>query len=597
MALGGGNFLVQNKTLPGSYINFVSRQRATASLSDRGYAAMPLLLDWGPSNQVITVTNEDFIKNSFKLFGYSYSDEKLKGLRDLFSNASTLYTYRVNGGGKKAENSLATAKYEGSIGNTIKTAVEKSYTLNDEISGDSYTEGTYIGNMTFDEYISMAMNEQDGTEGTETYSWEIASKATEPGTKPNKYVCLCTGGKIGAGKYGVKRGLQVTVPKVKGKCNINVFARLATIEAGNVGLYKFVLDDDNSGNIEKIKFDSFTSDDYFKQISFEITEAGTYYIGGESGGIYIANVQLEMYSYGVNVYFNGEPAEVLVGEKISELKSEYVDFKSEAVLSVNAGLEMSGGTDGTVSALKYQQALTALESYSFNTLGCISSDETVKKLFVEYTKRLRDECGVKFQCVLHNYEADYEGVINVVNAVSDGVLGNELVYWVTGTSAGCMVNKSITNSKYTGEYNPVCNYSQSELTECIKDGMLVFHKVNDEIRVLKDINSLVSVTDEKNNDFCLNQVIRVLDQIGNDVAVIFNDKYCGKVSNDNAGRTSLWNDIVKLCNQLESIRAIENFNDDNCLVQAGENKTSVIVNLDVTPTCAMDTLYMTVYVS
>lgn len=434
MALGGGSFLIQNKTLPGSYINFVSRQRATATLSDRGYAAMPLL--------------------------------------------------------------------------------------------------------------------------------------------------------------------QVNIPKIKGKCFISVYARRGNNEGekNSIGLYKFVLNEKNGG-VEQLKSKAFGTDDIFISASFEITEAGTYYIGGEAGGICIANAQLEMYDYNVSTYFNGEKVEELKGEKIEELESEYVDFKTGAALSVNNGLEMSGGTDGVASALKYQQALTELESYSFNTLGCISTDETVKKLFAEYTKRLRDECGVKFQCVLHNYEADYEGVINVVNTASDGVWGNELVYWVTGASAGCMVNKSITNSKYTGEYSPVCNYSQSELTECIKDGMLVFHKVNDEIRILKDINSLVSITDEKNNDFCLNQVIRVLDQIGNDVAVIFNDKYCGKVSNDNAGRTSLWNDIVKLCNQLESIRAIEDFNDDNCLVQAGENKTSVVVNLDVTPTCAMDTLYMTVYVS
>jgi len=42
MALGGGTFLVQNKVLPGSYINFISAARASAVLSDRGVATMPL---------------------------------------------------------------------------------------------------------------------------------------------------------------------------------------------------------------------------------------------------------------------------------------------------------------------------------------------------------------------------------------------------------------------------------------------------------------------------------------------------------------------------------------------------------------------------
>ena len=47
MALGGGTFVTQNKKLPGSYINFVSAAKASATLSERGYATMPLELDWG----------------------------------------------------------------------------------------------------------------------------------------------------------------------------------------------------------------------------------------------------------------------------------------------------------------------------------------------------------------------------------------------------------------------------------------------------------------------------------------------------------------------------------------------------------------------
>ena len=40
MAYGGGTWLVQNKVLPGTYINFVSKERAELVFSDRGYAAI-----------------------------------------------------------------------------------------------------------------------------------------------------------------------------------------------------------------------------------------------------------------------------------------------------------------------------------------------------------------------------------------------------------------------------------------------------------------------------------------------------------------------------------------------------------------------------
>ena len=72
MALGGGNWLTQNKVLPGAYINFTSVSKASATLSDRGVAAIPLPLAWGPEGTVFEVTNGDLQKNSMDIFGYSY---------------------------------------------------------------------------------------------------------------------------------------------------------------------------------------------------------------------------------------------------------------------------------------------------------------------------------------------------------------------------------------------------------------------------------------------------------------------------------------------------------------------------------------------
>lgn len=107
MALGGGTFTSQNKELPGAYINFVSAASASAALSDRGIATMPLELDWGVEGEVFEVTNEDFQKNSLKLFGYAFDSPKMLGLNDLFMGAKTLYAYRLNGGGDKAVNAYA----------------------------------------------------------------------------------------------------------------------------------------------------------------------------------------------------------------------------------------------------------------------------------------------------------------------------------------------------------------------------------------------------------------------------------------------------------------------------------------------------------
>ena len=84
MALGGGSFTSQNKKLPGSYINFISLAASSASLSDRGIAALAIEMDWGVDGSVFEVTSGDFQKNSLKIFGYDFADEKLKGLKSNF---------------------------------------------------------------------------------------------------------------------------------------------------------------------------------------------------------------------------------------------------------------------------------------------------------------------------------------------------------------------------------------------------------------------------------------------------------------------------------------------------------------------------------
>lgn len=282
----------------------------------------------------------------------------------------------------------------------------------------------------------------------------------------------------------------------------------------------------------------------------------------------------------------------------AELKAnEYVTFKSEASLEATSGLALSTGTNGTVDGTAEQNALDALETYSYNVLGCLSTTDNVKALYVAYTKRLRDEMGVKFQLVIYGKAVDYEGVINVKNTVSDlGADASSLVYWTTGAEADCAVNKSLTNTTYDGEYAISANYKQSELETALKVGEFVFHKVGDEIRVLDDINSLVTTTDEKGEDFKSNQTIRVLDQVGNDIAALFNNKYLGKIQNNASGRISFWSDIVVYDKELEKLQAIENFDSAEVTVELGNDKKSVVAVNPIQPVNCMTKLYMTVIV-
>lgn len=445
MAYGGGAWRTQNKVMPGAYINFTSVTKANAALSERGIAAAPFILDWGPEDAVFEVTAGDFQKKSKSIFGYDYSAPELICLREIFCHAVKVFCYRLGKGGRKASAKLtesgavfATARFAGKLGNDITVAVKSN--VDDTAAFDVVT---YVRGAVYD---------------TQT----------------------------------VKTSAEL---------------------------------EDN----------------------------------------------------------------------------DFVVFEKTAELTATAGVPLTGGENPTITGADHQAFLDKIEPYAFNALCCPATDETTVKLYSAFCKRVRDEVGSKFQLVAWNAAADYEGVVGVWNESTDAngkeIDGSALVYWVTGAQAGVSVNKSLTNIKYDGELTIDTNYSQSELEKALKAGKFMFHNVNGETRVIEDINSLVTISEDKGEVFKSNQTVRVCDQIANDVAVLFNTRYIGTVANDESGRAALWNDVVKLINELQRIRAVEKFDPDSVTVEAGENKKSVLLTIrGLNIVNAMAQLYMAVIV-
>ena len=250
---------------------------------------------------------------------------------------------------------------------------------------------------------------------------------------------------------------------------------------------------------------------------------------------------------------------------------------------------------GAESSKTVTDAINALEAYEFNVLCAYTAEPTD---YVTAVKTWRDELGKKCQVVVYNQtKPDSEGVINVVSTVSDeGVDAYALVAWVAGAEAGCPINASCTNKLYNGEYEVVTTKTQKELEQCIKDGQFAFHLVYGDIRVLEDINSLITTTNDKGEDFKSNQTVRVTDAVANDSAKLFNTKYLGKIPNNASGRTSFWADLVAYFRDLEKLGAIETFDTSLLKVEQGATKKSVVVDVVVKVTNAMAQLYMTVVV-
>lgn len=272
--------------------------------------------------------------------------------------------------------------------------------------------------------------------------------------------------------------------------------------------------------------------------------------------------------------------------------NDFVTFSGTGVLTENAGIILSGGKDAEITGADYSEFLSKIEAESFTTLLYAGNDDTIKSLFTAFTKRLRDDEGYKISCVLADYnKADHEGIISVINTVSEE--GKSLVYWVAGKTAGAEVNESLLNALYDGELTPNVKQTKSQLREHIENGHFAFYADTDGARVLKDINTFTNFEPEKNSDFSLNQVIRVLDSIANDTARIFSDYYMGKVQNNENGRNLFKAELVNYHNQLQSIDAITNFDIEDITVSKGTEKGDVVVNEYIEPVAAMEKLYMT----
>ena len=281
-------------------------------------------------------------------------------------------------------------------------------------------------------------------------------------------------------------------------------------------------------------------------------------------------------------------------EKIEDLDNPYVDFSGQ--LQTTAGVTLEGGSNGTEKAQSHTDFLTKLEKKYINVVAYAGEDEEVKRMYKSFVERRVRLEGAYFQACVHDFDANSELVIDAYSKALNRENEGDTVYWVAGLEAGSEINESAGNVIYDGELDIFTDYKQRDLVDSIKRGKLVFHEVNNEVRVLSDVNTFTDFSKLKNEDFSKNQIIRVLHQIGNDISVIFNKYYLDKVQNNELGRTMLWNDIFSHAEKLEAMGAITDLEAEDIICELGDAKDSVYVEYQVNPVMAMAKLYMHVVV-
>lgn len=273
---------------------------------------------------------------------------------------------------------------------------------------------------------------------------------------------------------------------------------------------------------------------------------------------------------------------------------------NEALKGVKTVIVYNLGSEHTAEVIT--AALVKLKTEVFNTL-CYPYDgesyDSNKLAIATWIESMREDEGIKIQAVLPDYVADNEAIVNVTQGIklSNNVTltAAQTTAWVAGITAGANINQSNTGRKYIGAIDVVPRMTRTEMETAITNGEFIF-KVDStqNVTAVYDINSLTTETVEKGKMFTKNRIIRTIDNINNDITIIFESNYVGKVNNNAAGRSLLRASLIEYFNELQRLNAIQNFVAEDVIVEAGKDIDSVVINCYIQPVDSIEKIYITV---
>lgn len=121
--MAGGNWTVQNKVLPGVYINYAGSGANPPVEGDNGIVGIPAIFPWLKEKTLILLTRKDA-----KSLAADFGTAALP-VTEAMKNSAYVYFYRLNVGTNASatiENLVCTALYSGTYGNKLSISIENT---------------------------------------------------------------------------------------------------------------------------------------------------------------------------------------------------------------------------------------------------------------------------------------------------------------------------------------------------------------------------------------------------------------------------------------------------------------------------------------
>lgn len=228
------------------------------------------------------------------------------------------------------------------------------------------------------------------------------------------------------------------------------------------------------------------------------------------------------------------------------------------------------------SSSDYSEALNGLETRKFDYLavpGIAAADTTA---ISNWVKNLRDSLNIKVKAVLPDTAADHEGIIDF--ATGDIMVGastytaSQYAARIAGLLAGTPLTISATFWPLP-EVTDIPRLTKSQYDDAIAAGKFILYHDGEKVKVARAINSLVTTTSDKGEDFRKIKIVDIMDLRHSDIKNTIEDSYIGKYPNSYDNKLLLVTAIKAYDESLETDGLLDPEFDNTTTIDTVSQKT------------------------
>lgn len=205
-------------------------------------------------------------------------------------------------------------------------------------------------------------------------------------------------------------------------------------------------------------------------------------------------------------------------------------------------------------------ALTWAETKDFDYLvlppDATDDEQETTALWI---KSMRAE-GKKYKAVLANHAADDDGIVNFcatgIQVGEESFTAKEYCSRIAGLIAGTPMTIACTYAPLS-EITAIDTMSKDDADEAIDTGKFILWFDGEKVKVGRGVNSFVTTTQDKGDQFRKIKIVEVVDMIRYDLRTTIDDSYIGKYANSYNNRVLLLTAIQGYFESLENDGLLE----------------------------------------